>query len=152
MYSGLTEALGGVLVIWLLVLSYIVYKERNYLRELFPKEEGRDIRNKFSEVLRELENLGKQNLTLNRNIRELARTGLRHVQRVKVIRYNPYGDTGGNVSFSIALLDGRGTGLIITSLHTRSGTRVYTKEIKEGESELQLSKEESEVMKQALND
>lgn len=140
-----------ILIIWLGVLSYLIYKDRVYLRGLFPKE-GRDIRNKFLEVVAALEETQKQNITLNKNLRGLSKEVLGHIQKVEVIRYNPYGDTGGNQSFSVALLDGNAKGLVVTSLHTRAGTRVYVKEIVGGRSELTLSKEEQEVVSKALNE
>lgn len=154
MYSGagVTELLGAVIVVWLLILSYIIYRERNYLRQLFPKGEGRDIRDKFSEVIAALEETQRRDVNLNKNLKELYKEGLGHIQRMALVRYNPYGDTGGNMSFSFSLLDGRGTGVVITSLHTRAGTRIYAKEVKAGKSELQLSKEETEVIRQALNE
>lgn len=141
-----------VLLIWIIVLSYLLWRERSFLRALFPKSDSRDIRNKFKELAEVIDEFGKQNQLLSRNFRQLAREGLNHIQKVAVLRYNPYQDTGGNVSFSLALLDGNLDGLVITSLHSRSGTRVYTKTIKVGKSELELSKEEKQVLRQAVED
>jgi hypothetical protein len=147
--SGVLILLGSAILVWLLILSYIYYKDRKSLRELFPKGEGKDIRERFSEVISFMQETQKKDINLNKNLKEIYREGLGHIQRVALLRYNPYGDTGGNVSFSLALLDGRGTGVVITSLHTRAGTRVYTKEVVESKSDLQLSKEEIEVIKKA---
>lgn len=74
-----------------------------------------------------------------------------HIQKLGFVRYNPFGNTGGDQSFCLSLLDGRGNGILITSLHARSQTRIYTKEIinhqpKEG---TQLSKEEEKCLKTA---
>lgn len=146
------QAFGLVLLIWLFGLSYLFWRERNFLRQLFPKSESRDIRNKFKELLEVIDQFGKQDQLLNRNFRKLTREGLNHIQRVAILRYNPYEDTGGNVSFSVALLDGNLSGLVITSLHSRSGTRVYTKEVSLGKSDLELSKEEKEVLIKAIED
>ena len=70
--------------------------------------------------------------------------------RFGLVRYNPFEDTGGNQSFAVALLDGRGDGFVVSSLHARAGTRVYAKAIAGGTSEAALSDEESEALKQAL--
>lgn len=152
MYPGLgvAEIIELLLLIWLGVISYLLYKERDFLRKLFPKGEGKDIRAKFEEVVASLEETQKREQVLQKNLREFAREGLHHVQKVEVLRYNPYGDTGGDQSFSVALLDGTGRGMVLTSLHTRAGTRVYAKEIADGKSELRLSKEEEIVVKKAL--
>ncbi len=72
------------------------------------------------------------------------------VQRVGLVRFNPFEDTGGNQSFALALLDANGDGLIISSLHARTLTRVYGKAVGGGRSEAALSEEESEALGQAL--
>jgi hypothetical protein len=71
-------------------------------------------------------------------------------QRVGLVRFNPFEDTGGNQSFALALLDGRGTGFVVSSLHARSGTRVYGKSVTSGVAESTLSDEESEAVRLAL--
>jgi hypothetical protein len=71
---------------------------------------------------------------------------------VELLRYNPYEDTGGDQSFSLALLDNDGNGVVVTSLHSRSGTRVFSKPVILGKaSQFQFSKEEDEVIKKALS-
>ena len=76
---------------------------------------------------------------------------LRQKLRVALIRYNPYGDTGGDMSFSVALLNGLGNGVVLTSLHSRSGTRVFAKEVVAGkQGKHEFSKEEKEVVEKAL--
>jgi hypothetical protein len=70
--------------------------------------------------------------------------------RIGLVRFNPFEDTGGNQSFALAMLDGRGDGFVVSSLHARAGTRVYAKAIAAGNSEAALSDEESAALKQAL--
>ena len=74
---------------------------------------------------------------------------LRAFQRVGLVRYNPFEETGGNQSFALALLDANGDGWVLSSLHARSGTRVYAKSIKGGRAEAGLSVEETDAIKQA---
>ncbi|HEV8516098.1 MAG TPA: DUF4446 family protein [Candidatus Limnocylindrales bacterium] len=75
--------------------------------------------------------------------------GRRAVQRVGLVRYNPFEDTGSNQSFALALLDGDEDGLVISSLHSRSNTRIYAKPIASGRSEAPLSDEEAEALRLA---
>jgi hypothetical protein len=70
--------------------------------------------------------------------------------RVGLVRYNPFEDTGGNQSFAIALLDGRGDGFVVSSLHSRTGTRIYAKAVAAGASDTALSEEETAALKEAL--
>jgi hypothetical protein len=71
--------------------------------------------------------------------------------RVGLVRFNPFeGDTGGNQSFALALIDGRGDGFVVSSLHARAITRMYAKAVTAGASEAALSDEESAALQQAL--
>ena len=74
----------------------------------------------------------------------------RAFQRVGFVRFNPFEETGGNQSFALALLDASGDGWVLSSLHARSGTRVYAKAIKRGRADAALSDEESAAIGQAM--
>ncbi len=80
----------------------------------------------------------------------LERVQRRAIQRVGLVRFNPFDDTGGNQSFALALLDHQGDGVVISSLHARAGTRVYGKSVANGRSEAALSDEEAEALRVAL--
>ena len=71
-------------------------------------------------------------------------------QRVGLVRYNPFEETGGNQSFALALLDAAGDGWVLSSLHARSGTRVYAKAIKTGKADAALSEEETAAITRAM--
>ena len=71
---------------------------------------------------------------------------LRHVA---VVRYDAFGDMGGRMSFSAALLDDAGDGLVLTSINGRSETRTYAKGVKSGASDHSLSPEEEQAIAHA---
>ena len=83
-------------------------------------------------------------------VRGAGATQRRAFQRIGLVRFNPFEDTGGNQSFALALLDQHGDGFVVSSLHARAGTRVYGKAIARGTSETTLSAEESEALRLAL--
>jgi len=95
------------------------------------------------QVARELDGLTERTSAL-----EVAQR--RSFQRVGLVRYNPFEETGGNQSFALALLDAGGDGWVLSSLHARSGTRVYAKAIKAGRGDGALSEEETAAVRQAL--
>jgi len=80
----------------------------------------------------------------------LEATQRRSFQRVGLVRYNPFEETGGNQSFALALLDASGDGWVLSSLHARSGTRVYAKAIRGGRTDAGLSAEETAAIGQAM--
>ncbi len=150
MYSVWVLPFGAVFV-WLALLTFFIWRESNFLKSLFPKSEERQIRLKFEEVLASISNFDKKLSALKESLEKIENEGLGHIQRVEFLRYNPYDETGGDQSFTIALLDYKGSGFVLTSLHARSGTRVFAKPILDGKSgKYKLSKEEDEVLKKAL--
>ena len=80
----------------------------------------------------------------------LEATGKRAIQRVGLVRFNPFEDTGGNQSFALALTDANGDGFVFSSLHSRTGTRVYAKAVDGGRADGALSDEEREALRLAL--
>jgi hypothetical protein len=68
-----------------------------------------------------------------------------------MIRFNPFEDMGGEHSFALALLDKNDNGIVMSSLHGRENTRMYAKEVIDGKSKQQLSKEEEKVLKEAIS-
>ena len=67
-----------------------------------------------------------------------------------LIRYDAYGEMSGRQSTSIALLDAKRSGLVLSSIHHRDQARLYAKEVREGKPELELSPEEDEAIQRAL--
>ncbi len=82
-----------------------------------------------------------------------ATAGPRHARaltRVAVVRYDAFGDLAGALSFSAALLDDAGNGLVLSSINGRSETRTYAKGVVAGESDAPLSPEEQEAIAEAF--
>lgn len=72
-----------------------------------------------------------------------------HFSKSGLIRFNPFPDTGGNQSFALALLDESDDGVVISSLHSRTGTRIYGKAVVGGKADTSLSAEEQEAVDEA---
>jgi hypothetical protein len=94
-------------------------------------------------VARELDELAARSAILEATTR-------RAFQRVGLVRFNPFEDTGGNQSFAIAILDASGDGFVLSSLHARGGTRMFAKSLAGGRAEAALSAEETEAVRLAL--
>jgi hypothetical protein len=71
------------------------------------------------------------------------------IQHVGLVRFNPFQETGGDQSFAIALLDQHDNGVVLSSLHSRTETRVYAKPIEDGRSRYTLSDEEEQALREA---
>jgi len=72
------------------------------------------------------------------------------IKKIGIVRFNPFNNTGGNQSFAIAMLNSKNSGIVISSLYLRDGTRVYAKPIEKLKSTYPLSQEEQEAIKKAV--
>lgn len=104
-----------------------------------------------------LQGQAEQVQRLERAIRALHATGKKQqtqiegsVRNVALLRYDAFEDVGGRLSFSCALLDDQGNGVVLTSINGRQETRVYAKPVTQGTSTHNLSLEEEEAIRRAL--
>lgn len=99
---------------------------------------------------RKIERLEQAVRTLNKTDKRQQTLIDGSVRHVALLRYDAFEDVGGRLSFSCAMLDDRGSGVVLTSINGRQETRVYAKPIAEGRSSYNLSSEEEEAIRQAL--
>ncbi|MFS3128399.1 DUF4446 family protein [Nocardioides sp. Bht2] len=86
---------------------------------------------------------------LRREVAALRAEGHEMLRHLAVVRYDAFGDMGGHLSWSLALLDDSGDGVLLTSIHGRSEARTYAKNVQGWSSETQLSPEEAEAIEHA---
>jgi len=101
------------------------------------------------EVLRYLDNLEKKIEKCANSLENLEKVKNLPIQKMGIVRFNPFSGTGSDQSFSVALLNGENTGVVLTSIFSREGNRVYAKPVEAGESKYSLSEEEKEAIKKA---
>lgn len=151
MYSVLMEVGLGLGLIWMLILSWLVWRNGKLLRLILPLDrQGEGLDGKVLEIVERLDKLGARERVVLKALKDLADDQQKAVSKVAMSRYNPYKDVGGDQSFSIILLNAADSGLVVTSLHTRSGTRIYAKQIKSGKTEVELSAEERLLLREVL--
>jgi len=95
---------------------------------------------------RELTEISARLAALEQGMARVVDALPRSIQGVGVVRYNPFPDTGSNMSFSLALLDGRASGVVVSVLTNRDGSRVYGKAVEHGRSSYPLSDEERQAL------
>lgn len=129
------------------ILSYILFKTIANYNRLTKGVTVKTLTELLNDLLKE-EKLNQ--IELNKvltKMEELDLEAKRHIQKIGYVRFNPFTDTGGDQSFSLALMDGVNNGAVLTSLYSRTGVRWYIKSIKNGKGvEHDLSKEEKEAI------
>lgn len=139
-----------ILSIWTLGLTIFSLWFFSFFKKLTKTTGENDIIKILGKILK-IQNENSESVEVcKKEIKRIDWEGKRHVQKVGIIRFNPFKEIGGDHSFSLAILDGDLSGVIITCLHTRERTRVYMKGIKKGKSELELSSEEKKALEKAI--
>ncbi len=147
--STLTLVLVGGLVACLIALSVLwrrVGTLQGRLDRVTRGEDGESLQGVLETHLGRVVSAQADLVELARRTDRLEVDGRRAFQRIGLVRFNPFEDTGGNQSFALALLDAEEDGIVISSLHSRGTTRVYAKAIAAGRPEAALSDEESEAL------
>jgi len=141
----------SILALWLCVITVVLIKTRNHYRHLVHHAPGKlQLEEILEEISNKLDVEKKETDVLHKQFKQFVIHSMNCIQKTGVVRYNPFSDTGGTQSFSVALLDGNNTGFIITSLYARTGNRWYIKEIVAGKGkEIELTKEEELAISKA---
>lgn len=136
--------------IWLAALSVILFLFSGFFRKLTRGTKENELLKVLSKILKVQEENSGSISEVEKEVKRIDWEARGHVQKVGIIRFNPFKEIGGDHSFSLALLNGEDSGVIVTCLHTRERTRVYMKGIKKGKSELELSSEERKALERAI--
>lgn len=147
MLSGLGLIVLVILLIWLGTLSYFFWKlTRNY-DDLTHDIDAATLPSILDHFQKQLSTFKKTTSELSHRCDTIEKDSLFHIQKIGLLRFNPFKDTGGDQSFILALLDANDTGVVISGLYSRSGTRWYAKKIVDGKGfEHELSEEEKKAL------
>jgi hypothetical protein len=140
-----------VLTLWVAWLQRSDAVLRRRLRRLIGDGEGLGLDELLDRQFARLDTVAEKVEALNRLHHELEALLQQSIQKVGVIRFNPFADTGGDQSFAVALLDAQGNGVVLSSLHGRADTRIFAKQVQAGRSKHALSDEEQDAIRKALS-
>lgn len=136
-----------IVLLWLSFLSFYLIRTVNHYKRLTRGVEKKDLKSILEKALKGIETNTQRISELEKATKEIKKEELFHVQKIGLLRFSPFSNTGGDQSFVLALLDAQDSGVVISSLHSRTATRIYAKSVKGGKGErYKLSKEEKEAI------
>jgi hypothetical protein len=146
----LTDYLVIVLGIWFAAINVYLFKTINTYKRLTRGSNKQNLEQIITKVIKNQQFSSKRIGELTGEVAKLEDLNKNNFQKFAIIRFNPFEDSGGDQSFVAAFLNDKNSGIVLSSLHSRNGTRVYAKQITNGKaSSHQLSKEEKEVIEKA---
>lgn len=140
----------GILSIWLIILTFLFWQILSHYNNLTKGISSKALKTVLEDLLKTANITQKDIDLLKVRCDKIEKEGLLHIQKIGLLRFNPFKDTGGNQSFILSLVDANDTGVVISGLYSRSGTRWYAKQVIEGRGvEHELSEEEKKALKEA---
>ena len=139
-----------ILFLWLIFLSYLLWRGYMHYTHLTRGVNRKTLPAILEGVLHDTENTKRSLAELKKQCDTMEHESSFHIQKLGLLRFNPFKDTGGDQSFILTLLDSHDTGVIISGLYSRSGTRWYAKKVQKGKGvEHDLSEDEKKALKLA---
>ena len=135
---------------WLAAVQRSEARMRNRLRRILSDNGTTGLDEILDGQAKRIEQLLTRVDGLNALEQELEASSRLALQKVGIVRFNPFQDSGGDQSFAIALLDQGGTGIVLSSLHGRAETRIFAKQVVNARSTHSLSDEEQQAIKAAI--
>lgn len=142
-----------IMVFILAVLLAVVIWKMNALTvkyNLFMKgSTGSDLESSIVAKYKEIDEMKTELEFITSKLNIACDTLLTSYQKMSIVKYDAFKELGGKLSFSLALLDDKNNGFILSSVHTSEGCYTYAKEIIKGESFVVLSNEERSALEEA---
>ena len=141
----------AIFSLWLLIVTILLVRVMFHYNRLTEGVAKKDLLTSLNHLISVSADNSDEIKKLSEKLISEIEANKKHLQKIGFKRYNPFTDTGGDQSFSLALLDENGDGLMISSLHSRENTRLYAKKVENGKVLSQaLGKEEQEVINEAI--
>jgi hypothetical protein len=140
---------GLCLLLMVMIQSLQVSRLNQRISQLTGGVEGGDLEEILNDHLETVHQVGRDLDELTARMAIVESASRHHFAKQGMVRFNPFPDTGGNQSFALALLDESDNGFIVSSLHSRTGTRIYAKAIAAGKADTNLSSEEQDAIDEA---
>lgn len=149
--------IGLIIVIFILFILYIISViklskiRKNYKEFMNKLGNGNNIEEMLKQYIQTVDKVEKENENLIKYCEKLDKEKEKCLQKVGMVRYNAFKDTGSDLSFTLAILDENNTGVVLNGIYSRETSNIYAKPIENGKSQYTLSEEEKEAIEKAVN-
>lgn len=148
--------IGLIIVILILFILYIsnmvkLSKLRKSYKEFMKRlGNGNNVEEMLKKYMQSVDKVEKENKELENYCKEIDKNMGKCLQKIGMVRYNAFQDTGSDLSFTLALLDEDNSGVVLNGIYSREMSNIYAKPVENGKSPNTLSEEEKEAIKKAI--
>lgn len=142
----------GILTIGFIAILYSNIKLKNKYNKFMKKiGNGKNIEEDLENYMYRVERVERQNAEIISYCKNLDEEVAKCIQKVGIVRYSAFKDTGSDLSFAVAMLDEKNDGVVFNGIYSREMSNIYAKPVKNGGSEYTLSEEEKEAIRRAID-
>ena len=121
---------------------------KNFMKKI---GNGKKLEEDLENFMYKVDRVEKQNAEITNFCKNLDEDISKCIQKVGIVRYSAFKDTGSDLSFAVALLDEKNNGIVFNGIYSREMSNIYAKPVENGKSKYTLSNEESEAIEKAVN-
>ena len=112
---------------------------------------GKNIEEDLENYMYRVERVEKQNAEIKGFIDSIDANMANCIQKIGIVRYNAFKDTGSDLSFALAMLDEKNNGVVLNGIYSREMSNIYAKPVENGKSNYTISEEEQEAIQKAID-
>ncbi len=147
----------GIIIFNFILLILLIYniiktnkigkKYKEFMRKI---GNGKDLEEDLENYIHRVERVEKQNGEIVQTCNEMSKSLEKCIQKVGVVRYNAFENTGSDLSFALALLDNKDNGIVLNGIFSRDSSNLYAKPVISGKSSYSISEEEEKAIEKAI--
>ncbi len=142
----------NIFLLLLVIINFIKTAKLNKKYEIFIKKigNGKNIEEDLSTYMKKVIDVEEENKQIKKYCKNLKEQVEGCTQKIGIVRYSAFKDTGSDLSFALAMLDEKNDGVILNGIYSREMSNIYAKPIKNGQSQYTLSQEEQDAINKAI--
>lgn len=150
-YIGLLIAIIVLFILYLMNILKLTKIKNKYNAFMEKIGKGENLQESLEKYVKQVESVQKENEKLKEYCKKLEKNIMGCIQKVGLVRYSAFKDTGSDLSFTLALLNKENTGVVLNGIYSSDMSNIYSKPVEKGESNYTLSEEEKQAINKAIN-
>ena len=140
-----------LLILYVLNSMKLTKLRKNYSDFMTKLGKGENINEMLQKYVIDVETIKNENMEIEKYCQKIEEKSKDNLKKIGLVRYNAYKNTGSDLSFALAILNEKDTGIVLNGIYGLDTSNIYAKPIVNGNSKYALSIEESEALKEAMN-
>ena len=140
-----------LVIAFVIIMIKFVSLNKRYKEFMKKIGNGKNIEEDLENYMYRVERVEKQNAEIKGFIEAMDKNMANCIQKIGIVRYNAFKDTGSDLSFALAMLDEKNNGIVLNGIYSREMSNIYAKPVENGKSKYTISEEEQEAIQKAMD-